>query len=153
MTSVRISDCPPAKGIATFVATNTFFLLLLFLNFYRQNYNQKNAKTNWVNSNVISSYIVIKQLLVSNSFYAVILFVIETLIVPSNPSYSVSVYYLNLWFVLNCGCFTNVHFLMWLFLIKNRDFFLWYLVFFFSFNFNVIFVGIYTFAQLGRLRI
>uniref|UniRef100_A0A1E1WEQ6 Elongation of very long chain fatty acids protein n=1 Tax=Pectinophora gossypiella TaxID=13191 RepID=A0A1E1WEQ6_PECGO len=42
--SVKVSDCPPAKGVATFVACNTFFFLILFLNFYRQSYNNKVAK-------------------------------------------------------------------------------------------------------------
>ncbi|XP_026328690.1 elongation of very long chain fatty acids protein 4-like [Hyposmocoma kahamanoa] len=44
--STRISDCPPTKGTAIFVASNTFVFLLLFLNFYRQKYIQKKPKTN-----------------------------------------------------------------------------------------------------------
>ncbi|XP_022816098.1 elongation of very long chain fatty acids protein 7-like isoform X1 [Spodoptera litura] len=39
--TVRVSDCPPARGVAIFVSCNTGVILLLFLNFYRQNYNKK----------------------------------------------------------------------------------------------------------------
>ncbi|XP_037298932.1 elongation of very long chain fatty acids protein-like [Manduca sexta] len=42
--SVRTSECPPAKGVAIFVSCNTAFILLLFLNFYRQSYNKKLQK-------------------------------------------------------------------------------------------------------------
>ncbi|XP_013177609.1 PREDICTED: elongation of very long chain fatty acids protein 7-like [Papilio xuthus] len=43
--AVRNSECPPAKGVATFVACNTGFFLVLFLNFYRHSYNRKLKKT------------------------------------------------------------------------------------------------------------
>ncbi|XP_032511192.2 elongation of very long chain fatty acids protein 7-like [Danaus plexippus] len=39
--AVRISDCPPSRGVATFVASNTVFFLILFLNFYSQSYLKK----------------------------------------------------------------------------------------------------------------
>ncbi|KAF9802538.1 hypothetical protein SFRURICE_013725 [Spodoptera frugiperda] len=39
--TVRVSDCPPARGVAIFVSCNTGVILLLFLNFYRQNYNKR----------------------------------------------------------------------------------------------------------------
>ncbi|CAG9560160.1 unnamed protein product [Danaus chrysippus] len=39
--AVRTSDCPPSKGVATFVASNTVFFLILFLNFYSQRYLKK----------------------------------------------------------------------------------------------------------------
>ncbi|XP_075971074.1 very long chain fatty acid elongase 7-like isoform X2 [Anticarsia gemmatalis] len=39
--TVRVSECPPAKGVAIFVSCNTGVILLLFLNFYRQNYQKK----------------------------------------------------------------------------------------------------------------
>ncbi|KAJ8732481.1 hypothetical protein PYW07_015080 [Mythimna separata] len=39
--TVRVSDCPPSKGVAVFVSCNTGVILLLFLNFYRQNYNKR----------------------------------------------------------------------------------------------------------------
>lgn len=42
--TVRISDCPPAKGVAIFVSCNTVFILILFLNFYCQNYRKKEKK-------------------------------------------------------------------------------------------------------------
>ncbi|CAH0627406.1 unnamed protein product [Chrysodeixis includens] len=41
--TVRTSDCPPAKGVAIFVSCNTGVILLLFLNFYRQNYNKRRS--------------------------------------------------------------------------------------------------------------
>lgn len=41
--TVRVSECPPAKGVAIFVSCNTGVILILFLNFYRQNYNKKKA--------------------------------------------------------------------------------------------------------------
>ncbi|KAI5643769.1 GNS1/SUR4 family domain-containing protein [Phthorimaea operculella] len=41
--SIKYSECPPAQGVATFVACNTFFFLLLFLNFYRQSYKKKSS--------------------------------------------------------------------------------------------------------------
>ncbi|KAJ2947127.1 hypothetical protein O0L34_g16479 [Tuta absoluta] len=43
--SVKYSECPPAQGAAAFVALNTLFFLLLFLNFYRQTY-KKNTSMN-----------------------------------------------------------------------------------------------------------
>ncbi|XP_021181993.1 very long chain fatty acid elongase 7 [Helicoverpa armigera] len=39
--TVRVSECPPARGVAIFVSCNTGVILLLFLNFYRQNYNKR----------------------------------------------------------------------------------------------------------------
>ncbi|XP_038210396.1 elongation of very long chain fatty acids protein 4-like isoform X1 [Zerene cesonia] len=36
--AVNRTECPPAKGVAMFVACNTSFFMFLFLNFYRQNY-------------------------------------------------------------------------------------------------------------------
>ncbi|CAH0699689.1 unnamed protein product [Spodoptera exigua] len=41
--TVRVSECPPARGVAIFVSCNTGVILLLFLNFYRQSYNKKRA--------------------------------------------------------------------------------------------------------------
>ncbi|CAH0407548.1 unnamed protein product [Chilo suppressalis] len=38
--SVKLSECPPSKGVATAIASNTVFFLLLFLNFYRQSYRK-----------------------------------------------------------------------------------------------------------------
>ncbi|XP_068630281.1 very long chain fatty acid elongase 7-like [Battus philenor] len=43
--AVRNSECPPAKGVATFVACNTTFFLVLFLNFYRQSYKRQMKKS------------------------------------------------------------------------------------------------------------
>lgn len=43
MLSVRASECPPSRGITIFVASNTTFILLLFLNFYKQSYTRKGA--------------------------------------------------------------------------------------------------------------
>ncbi|CAH2074988.1 unnamed protein product, partial [Iphiclides podalirius] len=42
--AVKNSECPPAKGVATFVAANTGFFLVLFLNFYRHSYKNKSLK-------------------------------------------------------------------------------------------------------------
>ncbi|XP_072940831.1 very long chain fatty acid elongase 7-like [Epargyreus clarus] len=42
--AVRTSECPPTKGPATFIALNTFFFLILFLNFYRQSYKNKHKR-------------------------------------------------------------------------------------------------------------
>ncbi|XP_045764936.1 elongation of very long chain fatty acids protein 7-like isoform X1 [Maniola jurtina] len=39
--AVRVSDCPPSKGEAAFIACNTLFFLVLFLNFYRQSYTKR----------------------------------------------------------------------------------------------------------------
>ncbi|CAK1553385.1 unnamed protein product [Leptosia nina] len=36
--AVNRTECPPSKGVALFVGLNTFFFLLLFLNFYIQSY-------------------------------------------------------------------------------------------------------------------
>ncbi|CAH2107721.1 unnamed protein product [Euphydryas editha] len=39
--AVRRSECPPASGVAAFVACNVTFFLILFLHFYWQSYNKK----------------------------------------------------------------------------------------------------------------
>ncbi|CAH2232420.1 jg19355 [Pararge aegeria aegeria] len=49
-TAVRYSECPPSNGVATFVACNTVFFLLLFLNFYRQSYNRVNKQCNGISN-------------------------------------------------------------------------------------------------------
>ncbi|CAK1603822.1 unnamed protein product [Parnassius mnemosyne] len=43
--TVKRSECPPAKGVATFIACNTGFILILFLNFYRHSYKRKSHET------------------------------------------------------------------------------------------------------------
>ncbi|KOB68633.1 Elongation of very long chain fatty acids protein [Operophtera brumata] len=43
--TIRVSDCPPCRGISIFIAGNTFFILILFLNFYRQSYMKKKSSS------------------------------------------------------------------------------------------------------------
>ncbi|XP_052752237.1 elongation of very long chain fatty acids protein-like isoform X2 [Galleria mellonella] len=43
--AVKTSDCPPSKGIAGFIISNTFVFILLFSNFYKKNYNAEYKKT------------------------------------------------------------------------------------------------------------
>ncbi|XP_037874916.1 elongation of very long chain fatty acids protein 4 [Bombyx mori] len=42
--AIRISECPPSKGVALFVFCNTAFILLLFLNFYLKSYSANKTK-------------------------------------------------------------------------------------------------------------
>ncbi|XP_050342688.1 elongation of very long chain fatty acids protein-like [Nymphalis io] len=44
--AVQNSQCPPSSGVATFIATNTAFFLILFLHFYRQSYSRRKNISN-----------------------------------------------------------------------------------------------------------
>ncbi|XP_047986271.1 elongation of very long chain fatty acids protein-like [Leguminivora glycinivorella] len=43
--TVKLSECPPSKGVAIFIVCNTLVFLVLFVNFYKQSYVKKNNKT------------------------------------------------------------------------------------------------------------
>lgn len=43
--AVNRTECPPAKGVASFIGCNTILFLILFLHFYRQSYIQKENKS------------------------------------------------------------------------------------------------------------
>ncbi|CAH0728005.1 unnamed protein product, partial [Brenthis ino] len=43
--AVNRSECPPSRGVATFIGCNTAFFLCLFLHFYRQSYINRNKNS------------------------------------------------------------------------------------------------------------
>ncbi|CAG9115724.1 unnamed protein product [Plutella xylostella] len=44
LASLKFSECPPSKGVAIFFTFQIIFFLVLFSNFYKQSYTQKQSK-------------------------------------------------------------------------------------------------------------